>query len=97
MGWGGGRFSSLFVFPSFFFVPPFPPLPSLFVRAAVPGMTRHGHGVLILHDHELGWVGLGWAGRAGRAGWLAGWTPFIYIYGPTKHLQFSSEEQGIDW
>lgn len=41
--------------------------PSLFVRAAVPGVSCHGHGVLILHGRELSWVGLVWSGRAGWA------------------------------
>lgn len=51
-------------------LPSLPISSSLLVRAAVPGMSCHGHGVLILHGHELSWVGLVWSGRAGP--------PFMY-------------------
>lgn len=62
---------------------------SPFVRAAVPGMSCHGHGVLILHDYELSWVGLvgsGWVGRPLH----------IPPRHSTKHLQFWQRgESGI--
>ena len=60
---------------------------SLFVRAAAPGVSCHGHGVLILHGHELSCVGLGWLGWLGPLD--------IPPRCSTKHLQISNEEEDI--